>query len=94
MLRKMPHREVVWVILDQFSNRLLLLLLLSLWACGQRACVVHHVHSDARTSCAHRLIAEAAALRDPPSGVTDEGPRCPRRRYSAGSMQVRILSRR
>jgi hypothetical protein len=23
-----------------------LLLLLSLWACGQRACVVHHVHSD------------------------------------------------
>jgi len=23
-----------------------LLLLLSLWVCGQRACVVHHVHSD------------------------------------------------
>ena len=23
-----------------------LLLMLSLWACGQRACVVHHVHSE------------------------------------------------
>jgi hypothetical protein len=31
-------REVVWMILEQFLNGcFLLLLLLSLWACGQRA---------------------------------------------------------
>src|SRR6266702_377632 len=41
----MPHREVVWVIFGQISSGCLLLLL-PLWACGQRTCVVHHVHSD------------------------------------------------
>ena len=40
-----PHREVVWVIFGQISSGCLLLLL-PLWACGQRTCVVHHVHSD------------------------------------------------
>ena len=45
----LPHREVVWV----FYRLILincLLLLLWLWASGQRACVVRakrHVHSDA-----------------------------------------------
>jgi hypothetical protein len=33
--------------INQINCLLLLLLLLSPWACGQRACVVHHVHSDA-----------------------------------------------
>jgi hypothetical protein len=28
-----------------------LLLMLSLWACGQRACVVHHVHSEGARRC-------------------------------------------
>src|SRR6266536_2526963 len=42
---KWPHREVVWVIFGQISSGCLLLLL-PLWACGQRTCVVHHVHSD------------------------------------------------
>jgi Putative DNA-binding domain len=41
----LPHREVVWVIFGQISSGCLLLLL-PLWACGQRTCVVHHVHSD------------------------------------------------
>src|SRR2546425_10675198 len=45
VLRKGPHREVVWVIFGQISSGCLLLLL-PLWACGQRTCVVHHVHSD------------------------------------------------
>ena len=37
--------QLVWVIFGQISSGCLLLLL-SLWACGQRACVVHHVHGD------------------------------------------------
>src|SRR5437016_8322941 len=37
----LPHREVVWVIFGQISSGCLLLLL-PLWACGQRTCVVHH----------------------------------------------------
>src|SRR5947209_9015590 len=44
-LKIWPHREVVWVIFGQISSGCLLLLL-PLWACGQRTCVVHHVHSD------------------------------------------------
>jgi hypothetical protein len=38
------HREVVWAISANFDQ--LSALMLSLWACGQRACVVHHVHSE------------------------------------------------
>ncbi len=47
--RILLHREVVWVLLAQLSIGWLLLVL-SLWACGQRACVVQHVHSDAMPS--------------------------------------------
>jgi hypothetical protein len=39
-------RVVVWVIFRLISISCLLVFLLQLWACGQRACVVHHVHSD------------------------------------------------
>src|SRR5205807_9554763 len=45
IINSLPHREVVWVIFGQISSGCLLLLL-PLWACGQRTCVVHHVHSD------------------------------------------------
>ena len=40
----LPLREVVWVILAHFRKAVFCCQ--SLWACGQRACVVHHVHSD------------------------------------------------
>ena len=42
------------------------LLMLALWACGQRACVVHHVHSeDARRCC--RFVDDAMAWSSQPS---------------------------
>ena len=43
---------------------IVLLLMLSLWACGQRACVVHHVHSEgARWCCGFVDDAEACSSR-------------------------------
>src|SRR4029453_11464733 len=51
----LPLREVVWVILDHFSN-CCLLLLLSLWACGQRACVVHPCPQRCRGDDAHATM--------------------------------------
>jgi hypothetical protein len=45
---RMLHRADEWVVFSQFrSADILRFLMLSLWACGQRACVVHHVHGDA-----------------------------------------------
>jgi hypothetical protein len=46
--RFLLHRADEWAVSCQFrSADILRFLMLSLWACGQRACVVHHVHSDA-----------------------------------------------
>src|SRR6266700_1709740 len=69
-----PHRELVWVIFGQISSGCLLLLL-SLWACGQRACVVHHVHSDA--GCSSRGFVTRPWPAEPPTGSIGNDGRMP-----------------
>src|SRR6266699_3913947 len=71
---KFPHRELVWVIFGQISSGCLLLLL-SLWACGQRACVVHHVHSDA--GCSSRGFVTRPWPAEPPTGSIGNDGRMP-----------------
>ena len=57
-------------------------------ACGQRARVVHHMHSEAIHVIVDGLVEETPAC-SPPSGRWIDVPR-----YSSGSMQVKILSHR
>src|SRR5215468_2521308 len=47
--KKQPHREVVWVILIDFDR--CLLLLLPLWACGQRFFSVVHMSTAMTWGC-------------------------------------------
>src|SRR4249920_2965065 len=44
-----------------------LLLMLSLWACGQRAGVVHHVHGEGARSCCGFVDDAVACSSQPPS---------------------------
>src|SRR6516225_6635507 len=90
-----PLREVVWVILTHFQKPVFSCCC-RCGACGQRACVVHHVHSDVSgTGVLDRGKEDSVPGGEVTPGECDEGSwEGGAGRYRGGSMQVRILSRR
>src|SRR6516225_2156240 len=88
-------REVEWVDFGPLLRSRLLSVVV-VWACGQRACVVHHVHTDVDgATCSISGMTTVHHLRR--SCAREDARCCLRRcavRYRVGSMQVRILSRR